>query len=308
MVSMTDQPRCANPMCGHVPVSHRWIEGVHEGGHGCGEWAKGARCPCTGWQEPSALAPDPTTHKDRGGPLVAERQMPAPCEHRVIQTWTFDDGDQAGAVAGWACLDCRRKFAPREVGAPSEPRTPEATLADVLVGHTAGDCPDHGMCTAAIGANVARLTAAGWSLVRTTHDVEPDADGDLQSDEDEPVRTPTDGDLTVLRREMVEYVDAMTDRIVDRALIAEQVLRRLDAIEQAARRTALTASPSPDDAPAVGSQLPTVEWLAEALWSRWGDEVIADWDRLPATSQSRWLRDARDMLTVALQEPTEVRP
>lgn len=47
---------------------------------------------------------------------MTEPLAPEPCEHRVIQTWTFDDGDRAGAVAGWACLDCRRKFAPREVG------------------------------------------------------------------------------------------------------------------------------------------------------------------------------------------------
>lgn len=163
-----------------------------------------------------------------------------------------------------------------------EPRTPEAALAalDEAVMQQA-ICPgwrsnghEH---SGLVGCDhlYAHITAAGWSLVRT----------------------PTDGDLTA---ESEALLADLRERWPERGrrTMRNTVARALPAIEQAARRTALTASPS-------GAL--TAERLAKALRRCYepGQAPVGDLRDVPAVFD-RWDAAAARILA-ALQEPTEGR-
>ena len=44
--------------------------------------------------------------------------LDAPCKHREIRTWLFEDGSAPGL---WSCAECERRFEPMVITAPSDP-------------------------------------------------------------------------------------------------------------------------------------------------------------------------------------------
>lgn len=104
-------------MSGHACPQHHWLSGGRwdDDGNQTSPMKTDDGCP------PDSPCPD---HKV----LTARAGEPATaCEHRVIVTYTFDNPENEGDVALWACQDCRRKFAPKAIEA-ADARTTALTV------------------------------------------------------------------------------------------------------------------------------------------------------------------------------------
>lgn len=155
------------------------------------------------------------------------------------------ESESHGHLPPLCLIDCP---CPRWQEPVPDPRTPEAALAEGPhpcdgspedeIAHVLaipdGSPDDPGSMEYARWC-VERLRLDGWSLVRT----------------------PTDGDLTAEMQwaTRVLYRYGLTSPSRDAELRALTGQEPPDRIESAARRTALTDSPSPDDAPSVVDQL-----------------------------------------------------
>lgn len=72
------------------------------------------------FDSPRAVAENIAHEYEAGEPTSMSRTLkmsdlsdPTTCEHRKIETYSFSNGPDVGAVAMWGCVQCRRKFAPR---------------------------------------------------------------------------------------------------------------------------------------------------------------------------------------------------